>query len=333
MHIPENYLSPATCAVMALAAAPALAVCVKKAREETLKEAIPMLGIGAAFSFLLMMFNLPLPGGTTGHAVGGALIAVLVGPWAAALSVTAALAIQALLFGDGGVLSLGANIFNIAIILPFVGHFVYRITKNAIKSPAGEHIGVALGAYIGLNAAALATAIEFGIQPFIAQDAAGLPLYCPYPLSVAIPAMLIPHLAVAGIAEAVFSVSIFSFIKRVSPGSIYHGEKKNSKLVYAFMAVLICLVPLGLIAQGTAWGEWGAEEIAEVSVAGAPLGFIPGGMENGFDFSAIMPDYVVPGLPEAAGYIVSALFGVGLSIILFRLISGFFRGKQASSAA
>jgi cobalt/nickel transport system permease protein len=328
MHIPENYLSPATCAVMAAAAAPALAVCVKKAKEETSREALPALGMCAAFSFLLMMFNLPLPGGTTGHAVGGALAAALVGPWAAALSVSAALVIQAVLFGDGGILPLGANIFNMAIILPFASHFIAQAVKKAAKSPAGEFAGIAAGAYAGLNAAALATAIEFGIQPSIAADAAGLPLYCPYPLSIAIPAMMIPHLLLAGFAEAAFSVGIYSFVKRVSPVSIREEGKSGGKLVYIFIAALIMLVPLGLLAQGTAWGEWGAEEMAELVESGAPLGFIPQGMESGFSFQALLPDYAVPGIPEVVGYILSAVCGVALSIIIFRLAAGFVKKKS-----
>ena len=102
MHIPENYLSPSTCAVMAAAMVPVWTYSVKKVKEEIPKVKMPLLGIGAAFSFLGMMFNIPLPGGTTGHAVGGTLIAILTGsPSAGCIAVTIALLIQALLFGDG----------------------------------------------------------------------------------------------------------------------------------------------------------------------------------------------------------------------------------------
>jgi cobalt/nickel transport system permease protein len=145
--------------------------------------------------------------------------------------------------------------------------------------------------------------------------------------------MMIPHLAVAGVVEAVFSVLILSFVKRVSPGTIRQGGRKSGALVYIFMAALICLVPLGLIAQGTAWGEWGVEEIADVASSGAPLGFVPQGMEGGFSFSALAPDYSVPGMPEAAGYIVSALFGAAVSIIFFRLIKGFFQDKRRAASS
>lgn len=332
MHIPDNYLSPATCAVLAAAMVPVLAVSIKKVKEELPKEKLPQLGIGAAFSFLIMMFNVPLPGGTTGHAVGGTLIAVLLGPWSACISVTAALLIQALLFGDGGILAIGANCFNMAFVLPFAGYFVYKFIKDRAKSKTGEYVGAALGSYFGINAAALIAAIEFGIQPLLFKDAAGLPLYCPYPLSVSIPAMLIPHLLVAGIIEAIFTVSIIAFIKRVSPGTIYEGQKKKSGALYGLVAALVCLTPIGLLAAGTAWGEWGLDEIESVISGGNALGYVPQGMQNGFSFNALMPDYTVGGMPEAFGYILSAVIGAALMIIIFKIIAGFKSDKSAGKA-
>ncbi|MDR1537960.1 MAG: cobalt transporter CbiM [Clostridiales bacterium] len=333
MHIPDNYLSPATCALLGAAAAPVLAISVKKVKEEVSTESMPMLGIGAAFSFLMMMFNVPLPGGTTGHAVGGTLIAIMAGPYSACLAVSAALAIQALLFGDGGILSLGANIFNMAFVLPFAGYFVFSAIKKALGSKKGEAIGAVCGAYIGLAAAALLTAIEFGIQPLIFKDASGLPLYCPYPLSVSIPAMMAPHLLAACVVESAFTVFIYSFVKKVSPGSIYAGEKKRSKAIYALLSVLIILVPLGLLAEGTAWGEWGADEISVTAYSGSVLGFTPKGMLNGFSFPSPLPDYAPSGMPDALGYIISAVFGVAVSIILFRLLGGFLKAKSPGSHA
>ncbi|UOO37448.1 cobalt transporter CbiM [Oscillospiraceae bacterium CM] len=327
MHIPDNYLSPATCVVMAAAAVPVVAVSIKKVREEISQAKMPLLGIGAAFSFLTMMFNVPLPGGTTGHAVGGTLIAILLGPYSACISVAVALIIQALLFGDGGILALGANIFNMAIVLPFAGYFIYKLIRDRFGSGKGEIVGAAVGSYVGLNAAALLTAVEFGLQPLLFQTAAGQPLYCPYPLSVSIPAMMIPHLLVAGVVEAVFTVFIYSFIKRVSPGMIYEGKTTRTKAIYGLLAALICLTPLGLLAAGTAWGEWGADEINTVLSGGTMLGFVPQGMQNGFNFNAILPDYAITGLPEIAGYIISAVLGVAILIIAFKILAAFKKNK------
>lgn len=332
MHIPDNYLSPATCAVLGAAMVPVLAVSIKKVKEEISKAKLPQLGIGAAFSFLTMMFNVPLPGGTTGHAVGGTLIAILLGPYSACLSVSVALLIQALLFGDGGILAYGANAFNMAFVLPFVGYFVYKFIKDRVTSSKGEAIGAAIGSYVGLNAAALFTAIEFGLQPLLFRGADGLPLYCPYPLAVSIPAMMIPHLLVAGFVELLFTVFILAFIKRVSPGMIYEGAKKKTSAVVGLVIALVCLTPLGLLATGTAWGEWGVEEISAVMTGGSALNYTPKGMTEGFSFAALLPDYTISGLPEAVGYITSAVIGVALVVIIFKIISGLKKDRVAKAS-
>jgi len=320
MHIPDNYLSPATCAVMGAAMVPVWAFAVRRIKKELPKEKIPMLGIGAAFSFLIMMFNVPVPGGTTAHAVGGTLIAVLLGPWAATIAVSVALLIQALLFGDGGILSFGANTFNMAFVIPSLGYFIYKFIKDRVKTRTGEYIGLAIGSYLAINMAALCAAIEFGLQPVLSRDAAGLPMYCPYPLAVSIPAMLIPHLAVAGVVEAAFTVAIVAFVKRVSPGTVYEGSKTRTKPLFALIVGLICLSPLGLLAAGTAWGEWGTDDISKVVHGGQSLGFVPAGMKNGFGFEALMQDYGVKGLPDVVGYILSAIAGAAILVIVFKLL-------------
>lgn len=321
MHIPDNYLSPATCAAMGAAMIPVWTVAVKKIKQEIPKEKIPQLGIGAAFCFLIMMFNIPLPGGTTGHAVGGTLLAILIGPYSACISVTIALLIQALFFGDGGILAFGANCFNMAFVLPFLGYLVYKFIKERVKSPKGEVAAIAIGSYFGINVAALCAAIEFGIQPLLFKNADGQPLYCPYPLSASIPAMTIPHLLVAGVLEAVFTVAILGFIKKVSPGTIYEGQKKRINWVYGLIAALICLSPLGLLATGTAWGEWGVDEIKNVVTGGNALGYVPDGIANGFHFKALMSDYSINGMPQIAGYILSAVAGAAGLLIIFKMIS------------
>ena len=342
MHIPENYLSPATCGVMTAAMVPVWTHAVKKVNKELPKEKIPLIGVGAAFSFLGMMFNVPLVGGTTGHAVGGTLIALLFGPEASCLAVSIALLIQALLFGDGGVLAFGANCFNMAFVLPFAGYAIYiLITKNK-KDGAIKYIAAALSSYIALNLAALCAAIEFGIQPLLFKDAAGHAIYCPYDLSISIPAMLIPHLAVAGVVEALFTVAIFAFVKKTSPDLVFENmiaedEKEIKKHIplFALVAVLIAATPLGLLATGTAWGEWGSDEIAEIFTNGKVLGYTPSGLLKGWSLETIMPDYTLKGVNEVAAYILSAVIGVALLIIIFKLLSIPMKGrkKDASNVA
>jgi cobalt/nickel transport system permease protein len=330
MHIPDNYLSPSTCVAMGAAMMPVWSIAVKKVKDEITKVKMPLLGMGASFSFLLMMFNVPLPGGTTGHAVGGTLLAILLGPYAACISITVALLIQALLFGDGGVLAFGANCFNMAFVLPFMGYFVYKFIKDRVKTEKGEYVGMVLGSYLSINAAALCAAIEFGIQPLLFKNAAGLPLYSPYPFSISIPAMTIPHLLVAGVVEVVFTVAIFVFIKRVSPGTIYEGSKQKTTAIYGLIAALVCLTPLGLLATGTAWGEWGTDEIKNIVTDGNALGYVPEGMVNGFSFESLIPDYAVSGLPEIAGYIVSAVAGAAISVILFKVLGSMQKEKMGN---
>jgi len=333
MHIPDNYLSPATCAVMAIAVVPAWIVSVRKVSKDFPKEKVPLLGIGAAFSFLIMMLNVPLPGGTTGHAVGGTLLAVLLGPYAACISISVALLIQALVFGDGGILSFGANCFNMAFVIPFVGYSLYKLVKDRAGSKTGEYVGLAIASYIAINAAALFAAMEFGVQPLVAKDAAGMPLYCPYPLALSIPAMMIPHLLVAGLVEAAFTVAIVAFVAKASPGTIYADSSLKIKPLYALVGALIVASPLGLLAAGTAWGEWGAEEIKDVVNGGAPLGFVPAGMEKGFGFEAPLPDYALGGASKVIGYLISAIIGAALLIVAFKLVGRLFRGSAAKAKA
>ena len=321
MHIPDNYLSPSTCVVMGAVMIPVWRIAVKKVKNELTKKRIPLMGIGAAFSFMVMMFNIPLPGGTTGHALGATLVALLLGPWAACISVTIALLVQAVIFGDGGILAFAANSFNMAFVAPFIGYYTFNFIKGRIKSDKGTYVAVFISAYLALNAAALFTAIEFGIQPLLFKDGAGLPLYAPYPLSISIPAMLIPHLAIAGVLEGIITAGVYGFIKKVSPGIIYEGMKIKLKPVYALLIGMIGLSPLGLLATGTAWGEWEADSISSVVTKGKALGFTPKGMEEGFSFKTLIPDYSVGGISDIAGYILSAIAGVAIMVIIFKLIS------------
>ena len=318
MHIPENYLSPSTCAVMTAAMVPVWGYSIHKIRKEIPKAKMPLLGIGAAFSFLGMMFNIPLPGGTTGHAVGGTLIAILTGsPAAGCISVSIALLIQALLFGDGGILAFGANCFNMAFALPYLGFFLYKLIS---KKTGSRKLGAAIGSYVGINAAAFLAAVEFGIQPLLFTDAAGKALYCPYPLSVSIPAMMIGHITLFGLAEIILTVVVLTFVEKVTPQALDEiPEKTSFRPLYILMAVLIALTPLGLLATGTAWGEWGADEIASLVSGGTALGYTPAGMKNGFELSAFFPDYSMAGMPAWTGYILSAVAGVELVIIIFKV--------------
>ena len=330
MHIPDNYLSPETCIAMTAAMVPVWAVSIKKVKDALPKDKIPKMGVGGSFSFLGMMFNVPLPGGTTGHAVGGTLIALLLGPWAACIAVSMALLLQALIFGDGGILAFGANCFNMAFVLPCVGyedtHLIAPKFGAEESAKKRDLIAAGVGSYCGLNAAALCAAIEFGIQPMLFTDAAGNALYCPYGLGVAIPAMMIGHLTLFGLVEVIFTCAILAFVRSAAPEmQLSHKESHTSMPLKVFLGALILATPLGLLATGTAWGEWGTDEIADTGI-----GYTPQGMLDGFQFEAIIPDYSVAGMPEWIGYILSAVIGAACMVILFKLVSLLKKGGSAA---
>lgn len=322
MHIPDNYLSPSTCATFGVAMLPIWRRASIKVKAEITRQKMPLLGVAAAFSFLIMMFNIPLPGGTTGHAIGAALIAILLGPYAAVFAITIALAIQALFFGDGGILALGVNCFNMAFLMPFTAHFLFKICKRILPNKKGEFIGAFLGGYISVNIAALATAIEFGIQPILFKDAAGLPLFSPYGLAISIPAMVIPHLLIVGFLEGAITLGAYSYIKKALPEVISTGKTKKIKPLYIIIGILALATPLGLLATGTAWGEWGVEEVESL------VGFIPKGMESSINFTSPISDYSISSLGEFFSYVLSALLGVILIVILFKVFAKLFFKKK-----
>ena len=281
MHIPDGYLSPSTCATLAVAAAPFWYIALQRVKKALSSRMVPLISIFAAFSFVVMMFNLPLPGGTTGHAVGMGIATIVLGPWGSIIAVSVALILQALLFGDGGILAIGANCFNMAIVGSLVTYVLYRwfAGRSALSAPRRIMAG-ALAAYIAINVAALVAAIEFGVQPLLFTDANGVPLYSFYPLAVSVPAMLIGHLTIAGIAEAVATGGIIAYLQKADIGLLKftapnarmtetattevgrEAMPKRRRGLVVGLIVLALLSPLGLLAAGTAWGEWSGDQLA-----------------------------------------------------------------------
>lgn len=221
MHIPDGYLSPQTYIPLYAVAVGFWAVALKKIKSVLSSRNIPYLGIGAAFSFLIMMFNIPIPGGTTGHAVGAAIIAIILGPWTAVISVSVVLIIQALVFGDGGITAIGANCFNMAVVLPFVSYWIFKLILQKSRDRMRILISGFLSGYLGLVIAAIVTAIEFGIQPYIAASVDGKPLYAPYPLSIAVPAMALEHMILFGIIEGIVTALLVQYFFVNESESIY----------------------------------------------------------------------------------------------------------------
>jgi len=323
MHIPDGYLGPVTYLSSYVVCVPLWGAAARKVQAGLTARRVPLLAISAAFTFVVMMFNVPLPGATTGHAVGGVLIAIAVGPWGAALAISIALAIQALLFGDGGITAIGANCLNIAFVMPFTGYAVYRWLARCFPSPKGQAIAAGIGGWAGLTCAAFTTAVMFGIQPLLHTASDGRALYAPYPLSVTVPVMVLEHLLLFGVVEALLTgLAVYhlhgsrsAWILQAADGGV---PMKESRAFWIALLALALVSPLGLylpelMRAGTAWGEWSLEEIRQM------VGYVPAGMQQLNDvWKALLPDYALPGQDEAPlahrslAYILSALLGIGL---------------------
>ena len=282
MHIPDGYLSPSTCGILVGAATPFLVCGLRRVQKTLTTRMVPLLSVFAAFSFVIMMFNLPLPGGTTGHAVGMGVASIVLGPWASMLAISIALVIQAVFFGDGGITAIGANCFNMAIVGSLASYAIYRLLGfRATLGSARRVLAAGIGGYVAINIAAFCAAIEFGIQPILFRDASGAPLYAPYPLSVSIPAMMIGHLTLAGLAEFIISAGIIAYLQRTdlgllrlsAPDAPDHDDAlptapealtlPAARKLWLGLALLLILTPLGILAVGSAWGEWTARGTIE----------------------------------------------------------------------
>ncbi|MDD5129473.1 MAG: cobalt transporter CbiM [Candidatus Omnitrophica bacterium] len=218
MHIPDGYLGPATCGLFYAIMLSIWTIAAKIVKKTLSVRQVPVLAVGAAFSFVIMMLNVPIPAGTTGHAVGAVLVAILLGPWAACIAITVALVIQALLFGDGGITALGANCFNMAFVMPFTGYYIYKAIsyKSAVESKR-RVMAAGVAGYAALNIAAGLTGFEFGLQPLLHHAANGQALYCPYGLNVAVPVMLGEHLLIFGWVEAIVTALVVKYLQKKSP--------------------------------------------------------------------------------------------------------------------
>lgn len=338
MHIPDGYLSPQTYVPAYAAMVPIWAAASKKLNKTLRTRQVPLLALSAAFSFVLMMFNIPALG-FTGHAVGAVLIAILLGPWAATVAVSLVLIVQAFLFGDGGVTAIGANCINMAVIMPWVGWGVYRLIAGSSPAKSSRQwIGGFVGGYIGLNAAALTTAIMFGIQPLIAKG------YCPYNLKTAITAVGLGHLLVFGWIEAIATGLVVAYLQRVDPSLLKYAQKLEAsktagrqvfRKIALGLVLLIFITPLGLylpakFAAGTAWGEWSAQEIEVMT------GHVPSGMQRlgSLWHHSLMPDYALPSRETAplavqsVNYVLAGVIGAVVLVVLIFVLKKFIARKE-----
>jgi len=355
MHIPDGYLSPSTCAVLYGGAGVAWYAALRRVKRAVNARMVPLIAVLAAFSFLVMTFNLPLPGGTTGHALGVTIAAIVLGPSGAILAVSIAIAIQALFFGDGGITTLGANCFNMAVAGSFVAYLSYRfIATGAELSSRRRVIASAIAGYLAVNVSALLAAVEFGIQPILFHDASGVPLYAPYSLRVAVPAMMAGHLFIAGVAEALITAGLVAYLQAADPallrytaglasGSDAAVVRGSLRRLWITVALLLVLTPLGVLAAGTAWGEWSARDFSraagrariEASSLNQPApAAAPAGLQRlSTLWTAPIPSYAPQFIKSRAfGYLLSAMFGVGCVVAVSLAVQTVLRRGDATES-
>jgi len=205
MHIPDGYISPTTVITTYAVALPLWIYGLKKLKEKLNEETLPLIGALSAMSFIIMMFNIPIPGGTSGHAVGAALIAILFGPWVGFISVSLVLLIQAVVFGDGGVSAYALNALSMALTGSFSAYFVFKMIKNKKLAPF-------LAGWVAIVSSSFVVALALGIQPLFWTHN-GQPLYFPFDLKTTMVALVGSHMLFFGIVEGIFTKLIYDYLQ------------------------------------------------------------------------------------------------------------------------
>jgi len=199
MHIPDGFLNVVTAAATYVVSASGVGYSVREANKKLGERHVPLMGVMGAFIFAAQMLNFPVIGGTSGHLIGGALAAILLGPWAGTLIMACVLIVQCLIFQDGGITALGANVFNMGLVACFVGYYLYRtVTALMGESRTSRLAGGFAGAWASVFVAAVACAIELAVSG-------------KSPLGVALPAMAGVH-ALIGIGEGLITAAALSFV-------------------------------------------------------------------------------------------------------------------------
>jgi cobalt/nickel transport system permease protein len=294
LHLPDGFLSLPIAILFWLLTAAVIAVAARRSQHAMDERRIPLMGIMAAFIFAGQMINFPVLGGTSGHLLGGALAAVTLGPWAGILVMTAVVSVQALVYQDGGLLVLGANIFNMGIVTSLIGYGVYRAFLSRPERTRLAAAGVA--AWLAVMAGAFLTALQVG---FSGQAALG----------VILPVMLGVH-ALIGIGEALITTAALSFIFRTRPDVLEAGQPAGGRgwMVGGALASLAVV----LFAPLASAHPDGLERVA------ADLGFLGTAQDPLYE---IIPDYTLPLLGESAfSTIAAGVIGMALvagGVILF----------------
>ena len=293
-HIPDGLLSAPVLAGAALASAGALAVAARRSRHELRDRQAPILGAATAFVFAAQMFNFPLGAGTSAHLLGGVLIAVVVGPWAAMLALFAVVLVQALLFQDGGIAALGVNTLNLSVIGAGGGYLVYRWQLGLTGAGPRRRLAAAgVAAFVAAAAIGLAVGLQLGLSGIV-------------PLDTAVIAVGGAHLLV-GLAEAGLTVGILAMVLRARPDLVAGAEVTGR----ARLVTTVATAATGVAVAAALW----ASDLPDALEASLEAVGVHGGRAL---LDAPMADYTAPGGPWVAAAVgVGAVFLLGW--LLFRL--------------
>lgn len=283
LHIPDGFLSLLISLLAWLLAVIAIAAAARRAQADLDERLVPLAGVMAAFIFAGQMINFPVAGGTSGHLIGAALAAIVLGPWLGMLVMTAVIALQALLFQDGGLVVMGANILVMGVAPALVGYGLYRAVAG--RGRRVQLAVTAVAAWLSVMAAALLTALFLGFSGTIS-------------FPVVVPAMLGIH-ALIGVGEALITVAALSFILAARPQLMQRSATAGGRgWIAAGALVSLLVVLLSPLASGFPDGlEWVAAE----------TGFLQTARDAPFE---LLPDYTMPFLGETAlSTIVAGLLG------------------------
>ncbi len=297
MHIPDNFLSIAVSLICWAITAVTLGIAISRTNKSLGEKQVPLMGVMAAFIFAAQMINFPVLGGTSGHLLGGVLAAITLGPWAGMLVMTAVIAVQGLLFQDGGLIVMGANILNMGILTCAVGYGLYRSVLGSNRTVKLAVIGVA--AWLSVMAGALSTALQI----WLSGNAE---------VQIIVPAMLFVH-AFIGLGEALITVAAIVFILRSRPDLLGEGsESAQGSKGWILTGVLITLAVVLLSPFASASPD-GLERVAE------DLGFINIAQSAPYE---VIPDYTIPFLGATPiSTIVAGAIGV-IVVLAIAFIAG-----------
>jgi cobalt/nickel transport system permease protein len=311
LHIPDGFLSTPVALVGWVLAILTIAFALRQTRDQLGERQIPLLGVLAAFIFAAQAINFPVAGGTSGHLLGGALAAIVLGPWAAVLVMTAVIALQGLLFQDGGLLVMGWNIMNMGILTAFTGHLIYLSIKRLLgNNQRNLLIAGAIGAWLSVEVGAIATAIQLGISGTT-------------PLNIALPAMVGVH-ALIGIGEALITVGALALIVRSRPDVLAQGERAGGTASAAWtVAGLVIALVVAVFSFAASDTPDGLERVAE------DHGFIGTALDP---FYNLLPDYTIPFIAnETVSGIVAVVLGTLLVFAIAVVVGRMVRPANAKS--